>query len=133
MGCWRATVGPKATNLRARAARGHARLHHKYGSHIYGIMKKVTFTLDDQAIRVLERASERLEIPKSQVVREALELYDEQLGRLGDEERARMLATFDRMLPSLPERPRAEVDRELAAVRRARRSPGRASPEPSGA
>ncbi len=96
-------------------------------------MKKVTFTLDDQAIRVLERASERLEIPKSQVVREALELYDEQLGRLGDEERARMLATFDRMLPSLPERPRAEVDRELAAVRRARRSPGRASAEPSGA
>lgn len=96
-------------------------------------MKKVTFTLDENAIRTLERAAERMDMPKSQVVREALELYGEQLGRLTDEERERMLATFDRTMPSLPARPRAEVDRELAAVRSARRSGGRASAEPRGA
>ena len=96
-------------------------------------MKKVTFTLDDKAIRTLERAAERLEIPKSQIVREALELYGEQLGRLSDEERTRMLVMFDRLLPSLPERPRTEVARELADVRIARRSGGRVSGESVGA
>jgi hypothetical protein len=95
-------------------------------------MKKVTFTLDERAIQTLERAAERLGMPKSQVVREALELYGEQLGRLTDEERERLLATFDRTMPSLPERPRAEIDRELAAVRSARRSGGRASAEREG-
>jgi hypothetical protein len=92
-------------------------------------MRKVTFTLDDEAIRTLERAAERLDVPKSQIVREALELYSEQLGRLTDEERARMLETFDRVLPALSERPRADVDRELAAVRSARLDGGRASGE----
>jgi hypothetical protein len=96
-------------------------------------MKKVTFTLDHATIRTLERAAERLDIPKSQVVREALELYGEQLGRLNGEERARMLAAFDRLLPSLPDRPRADVERELADVKTARRSGGRASPGRAGA
>lgn len=96
-------------------------------------MKKVTFTLDENAIRTLERAAGRLGMPKSQVVREALELYGEQLGRLTHEERERMLAAFDRTMPALPDRPRAEIDRELAAVRSARRSGGRASAERKGA
>ena len=92
-------------------------------------MKKVTFTLDDDAIRTLERAAERLGAPKSQVVREAIECYGEHLGRLSEEERARMLRTFDRVVPALPARPREDVEAELEAVRRARREGGRGSRE----
>lgn len=91
-------------------------------------MKKMTFTLDDEAVRELERASERLGIPKSQVVREAVRVYGEQLGRLSDEERRAKLKAFDDVVPALPDRPREEVERELAAVRRARRVGGRRTP-----
>lgn len=90
-------------------------------------MKKVTFTLDESAIRMLERAAERLDAPKSQVVREAIELYGDQLGRLSDEERERMLATFDRVMPTLPDREAKRVEEEIAEVRRSRKRGGRAS------
>lgn len=90
-------------------------------------MKKVTFTLDESAIRTLERAAERLDAPKSQIVREALELYGDQLGRLSDEERERMLATFDRVMPTLPDREAAHVEEEIAEVRRSRKRGGRGS------
>ena len=88
-------------------------------------MKKMTFTLDDEAVAELERASERLGIPKSKVVREAVRVYAEQLGRLSEEERRAKLARFDAVVPTLPERPRAEVERELKATRTARRGGGR--------
>lgn len=90
-------------------------------------MKKVTFTLDERAIRTLERAAERLDAPKSQVVREALELYGDQLGRLSDEERDKMLATFDRVMPTLPERQAELVEEEIEELRITRRRGGRAS------
>jgi predicted transcriptional regulator len=88
-------------------------------------MKKMTFTLDDAAVRELERAAARLDLAKSQVVREALSLYGKQLGRLTDAEREAKLAAFDRLVPSIPARPRAEVEQELAEVREARRGGGR--------
>lgn len=91
-------------------------------------MKKMTFTLDDEAVRELERASERLGIPKSQVVREAVRVYGEQLGRLSDEERRAKLSAFDEVVAELPDRPREEVERELEAIRRARRGGGRRTP-----
>ena len=91
-------------------------------------MKKMTFTLDDEAVRELERASDRLGIPRSQVVREAVRVYGEQLGRLNDAERRAKLKAFDELVPALPDRPRAEVERELQAVRRARRGGGRRTP-----
>lgn len=100
---------------------------HRYGVHTYG-MKKMTFTLDDASVRVLDRTAELLGAPKSQVVREALAMYGEQMGRLSEDERRRLLETFDRVLPALPDRPAAEVSQELASVARARRSGGRASP-----
>ncbi len=50
-------------------------------------MKKMTFTLDEAAAREIDRAAERLDISKSQVVREAVRAYGEQLGRLSDQER----------------------------------------------
>ena len=43
---------------------------------------KVTFTLDDQTIRRLESAAERLRKPKSEIVREAIGEYRESIGRL---------------------------------------------------
>ena len=91
-------------------------------------MKKMTFTLDEAATRELDRASQRLGMAKSKVVREALRVYGEHLGRLSDEEREAKLAAFDRLVPAIPERPRDDVEAELTEVRRARRAGGRRSP-----
>jgi hypothetical protein len=62
---------------------------------------------------------------KSQVVREALQMYGEQLGRLTDVERERLLADFDRTIGDVPARPREDVEEELTEVARARRAGGR--------
>ncbi len=88
-------------------------------------MKKVTYTLDGDTVREIERASDRLGIPKSQVVREAVRVYGEQLGRMSDEEREAKLATFGEVMATLPERPREEVEAELRELRKARRGGGR--------
>jgi hypothetical protein len=66
-----------------------------------------------------------LGVSKSQVVREALRVYGEQLGRLSDEERDRALVAFDRGIAKVPNRPRDEVEAELAEIARARRRGGR--------
>ena len=86
---------------------------------------KVTFTLDRPTIVRLRQAAERLAKPKSQVVREAIQDYYERIGRLSEAERLRMLRLIDEMLARRPSRPQAEVDQELAAIRRARRAGGR--------
>lgn len=88
-------------------------------------MIKVTFTLDDDTVAYLGRTAERLGIPKSQVVREAIRLYGEEAGRLTEEERTRLLDVFDRVTDDIPSRPRSEVERELAEIREARRGGGR--------
>ena len=88
-------------------------------------MTKVTFTLDDGTVGYLNRTAERLGIPKSQVVREAIHHYGEHLGRLSDEERARLLGVFDEVTSAIPDRSRAEVDAELSELRRARLHAGR--------
>lgn len=90
-------------------------------------MRKMTFTLDEDTARYLDRAAERMGVPKSQVVREAVQMYGEQLGRLSDEERDEKLRIFDKMISGLPPRARGDVDAELAAVRSARRGGGRQS------
>jgi predicted transcriptional regulator len=90
-------------------------------------MIKVTFTLDDESVAYLDRMADRLAKPKSQVVREALRLYGEHMSRLTEEEREQMLAVFDTVAPAIPQRPRAEVERELDELRRARRAGGRAA------
>jgi len=91
-------------------------------------MKKMTFTLDVAAVREIDRAAERLGISKSHVVREAVRLYGEQLGRLSGEEREAKLATFDQLVPEIPSRPREEVERELEELREVRRGGGRRGP-----
>ena len=95
-------------------------------------MVKVTFTLDEPTVTYLARTAERLGLPKSQVVREAIRVYGEQMDRLTDAERERLLEVFDEVTSEIPERPRTEVDKELTEVRRSRREGGRAERRSSG-
>jgi hypothetical protein len=88
---------------------------------------KVTFTLDNLAIQRLQDAAERLAVSKSEVVRDAILDFHDRLGQLSDRERSAMLRTFDEVIPKIPVRSAAAVDRELAEVREARRSGGRRS------
>jgi len=88
---------------------------------------KVTFTLDDETLARLRATADRLSLPKSAVVREAIRDLSERAGRLSEAERRRQLESFDRLVPLIPKRSRADVDRELDALRRARRSGGRST------
>jgi hypothetical protein len=90
-------------------------------------MIKVTFTLDDETVAYLGRTADRLGMPKSLVVREAIRVYGEQAGLLSTDERDRMLAVFDGVARDIPDRPRHEVERELAEIRATRRGGGRRS------
>jgi predicted transcriptional regulator len=85
-------------------------------------MVKVTYTLDDETVQRIRRVSSRLGKSHSLVVREAVKDYEARSDRLSDEERARLLAAFDELMPKIPRRSRAEIDAELAEIRRARRS-----------
>lgn len=89
---------------------------------------KVTFTLDEDTVRRIDGTARRLGMPKSRVVREAVAEYATRADRLSDAERRRMLAALHEMIPRLPKRRPARVERELAEVRRARRDTGRATP-----
>ena len=86
---------------------------------------KVTFTLDEATIRRLKDSAERLKKPKSEVVREAIHDFHERIGMLSESERRRMLKVLDQMMQRPPTRPQAEVDKELRAIRQARRQGGR--------
>jgi predicted transcriptional regulator len=88
-------------------------------------MVKVTFTVDDETVRTLRTIAERLGKPQSMVVREAVAEYGARAGRLTDAERRRMLAVLDEMSRRPPQRTAADVAREIAEVRRARRRGGR--------
>jgi predicted DNA-binding protein len=86
---------------------------------------KVTFSLDDETISCLEQTAERLRRAKSQVVREAIHEYAARADRLSEAERLQMLRTLAQALARIPARSAKEVDRELAALRKVRRSAGR--------
>jgi predicted transcriptional regulator len=90
---------------------------------------KVTFTMDEATIRRLDNAAERLNRPKSTVVREAIDEYYARIGKLSEAEKLRMLADFDRLVPLIPDRPPEEVEKELAEVRELRKRGGRKSLE----
>ncbi|HXA16338.1 MAG TPA: ribbon-helix-helix protein, CopG family [Thermoanaerobaculia bacterium] len=89
------------------------------------MVKKVTYTLDDATVRRVDSASERLKMPKSQVIRDAVAEFDEGLGRLSERERLRQLRVLRDLVPLIPKRPRAEVEQEIAEIRSARRTGGR--------
>ena len=86
---------------------------------------KVTYTLDDETVARIERAATRLGMSRSRVVREAVSEYARQIGNLTEAERKRLLQVFDEVTARIPSRPEADVDRELAAIRKARRRGGR--------
>ena len=88
---------------------------------------KVTFTRDEGTVRMIADAAERLAKPKSQVVREAVSEYHERIGRLSGRERLEKLRLLDTLLPLIPPRGRGAAQRELKAIRAARRSGGRRS------
>jgi predicted DNA-binding protein len=88
-------------------------------------MVKVTFTLDDDTVARLRRVSSRLARPQSQIVREAIRDYDERSDQLTEEEKRRLLETFDRLVPLIKGRPAREVDAEISEIRAARRESGK--------
>lgn len=90
-------------------------------------MVKMTFTLDDATVSQLRRSADRLAKPRSEIVRLAIRDYAERIGRLSEEERGQLLRAFDELVPRIPARPAAEVEREIRAVRAARRQGGRAA------
>jgi hypothetical protein len=90
-------------------------------------MVKVTFTLDESTVEALRLSAERLSRPQSAVVREAINDYALRVGRLSETERRQMLRTFDRLVPRIPRRPLAEIEREIDEIRRSRRAGGRRS------
>ena len=88
----------------------------------------MTFSLDLETVARLRTTAERLRLPQSQVVREAVAEFAARVGRLSDTERLAMLRTFDQLVPLVPLvplRPAAAVDDELKALRAARRQGGR--------
>lgn len=86
---------------------------------------KMTFSLDEATAARLRQTAEALGKPKSEVVREAILDYSEKKGRLSEAERRRLLSAFDQLVPAIPDRPAAEVDREIDSIRDARRRGGR--------
>ena len=86
---------------------------------------KMTFTLDERTAERIDRTAQRLGVSKSGVVREAVREYAVRAGSLSEGERLRLLDVFDAVVPRILLRPADAVDREITAVRRARREGGR--------
>jgi hypothetical protein len=90
-------------------------------------MVKMTFSLDEATAARLRRSAQRLARPQSAVVRAAIRDYSDRIGRLSEEERRHLLKVFDTVVPRIPPRSAVAVDRELSALRAARRRGGRRS------
>ena|ERR1043166_3850026 len=89
---------------------------------------KVTFTLDAETVRKLALTATQLGRPKSAVLREAIDEYHERRGRLTESERLRMLKAIDEMMSQPSPKTSRDVDREIRAIRAARRTGGRRTP-----
>jgi hypothetical protein len=90
-------------------------------------MVKMTFVLDEGTASRLRRSAECLARSQSAIVRDAIRDYADRVGRLSETERLELLRTFDRVVARVPSRPVTEVEREIRAVRVARRRGGRRS------
>jgi hypothetical protein len=84
-----------------------------------------TFILDESTVTLLQDASAVLAKPESEIVREAIVDFHSRLGRLSQRERINMLRVLDEFASVTPDRSGSDVDREIAEIRRARRSGGR--------
>jgi predicted transcriptional regulator len=85
-------------------------------------MVKVTFTLDEATVDRLNRAAARHQIPKSQVVRDAIADYHAKGDRMSEAERLRKVQFLKEYMAQPPTRTQTEVDRELREIRRSRRT-----------
>ena len=90
-------------------------------------MVKKTFVLDEPTAGHLKRAAARLAKPQSEIVRLAIRDYADRIGTLSERERLHVLRLFDDLVPRIPRRSAEAVDRELKAIRAARRHGGRRS------
>ena len=93
-------------------------------------MAKVTYTLDDGTVDLLKRTAEQQRKAQSQVVREAIAEYAARVERLSESERSRMLKVLAKVRATAPSRPVGEVDKELHALKAARRQGGRRTKTP---
>jgi len=88
-------------------------------------MARATFSLDDATIAEIRRTAERLRKPQSHVIREAVADFAARTDRLSERERQRLLEVMAGIRAKEPERTAGQVDAEIQAVRKARRSGGR--------
>ena len=88
-------------------------------------MARATFSLDEATIAEIRRTAARLRKPQSHVVRDAVADYAARADRLSESERSRLLGVLAQLRAAKPTRPAADVERELASIRAARRAGGR--------
>jgi hypothetical protein len=85
-------------------------------------MPKLTFSLDEGTVRLLRRVAEQKRKAQSLIVREAIAEYGAREERLPDEERERRLAVLRELAAQPSTRTRTAVVRELADLKRTRRT-----------
>ena len=85
-------------------------------------MAKLSFSLDDAAVRTLRETAQRTRKSQSLIVREAIVQYAAREEALPNDERERQLETLRRIKQLPPTRSAADVDRELRQIRRSRRT-----------
>ena len=84
-------------------------------------MAKLTFSLDEETVRLLRAVAERRHKAQSLVVREAIAEYAARDEKLTDGDRARRLQVLEKLASSPPTGDQAAVEGELRTVRSARR------------
>lgn len=82
----------------------------------------MTFSLDDETVASLRRTAARHRKPQSWVVREAVSDYAAKADRLTADERQRILTAVERFRQTPATGTRADVEREIHEVQRARRA-----------
>ena len=85
-------------------------------------MPKQTFSLDDETMRLLRKTAERTRKPQSMVVREAITQYAAREEKLSEDDRQRLLGALRTITNRPSTRSAPAVDRELAEIRRSRRT-----------
>lgn len=85
-------------------------------------MAKLTFSLDEETVRLLRAVAERRRKAQSLVVREAIAEYAARDEKLTEPDRARKLQVLEKLAASPATGSQAVVDREIRAVRGARRA-----------
>jgi hypothetical protein len=86
---------------------------------------KVTIQIDRATLASVDKDAARLSKPRSAVLRQAIESSYPNRGPVSEAERLRRLRIIDEMMKRPPTRSQRDADREIAEIRRARRSGGR--------